>query len=429
MVQLVSSVILFLSLIVPTLSLSDLARNGQARSQCVVSPSNSSDIDDVPAILDALTTCGSGGRVTFINSTYHINSVMNTSWLNDVEIDLQGTLLWSTDISYWLNHSLPVGYQNQSTAWILGGTDIVFEGHGYGTFNGSGPTWYEYVGSTSNYPGRPNQLTVSGAKGAVFKGLRFVQSQMWTMSIIHTSDSWFDSIYVNNLYDNGRSAQNTDGANTIYSQNITFTNWEVINGDDSISTKANSTDITIADSIFSTGLGIAIGSIGQYDGAFETVERLRISNITYEKTTHAVYFKTWTGDQVGYPPNGGGGGLGYASDITATNLMTNNLKGTPFTISQCTTFSGASGNCTNSKFQIRDLAFTGISGTSESADVASFQCSAIAPCENITIEKVDLRITGNTTYAGEYLCGNVEGTVGFNCTGEVCVGSSATGGC
>ena len=95
MVQLVSSVILFLSLIVPTLSLSDLARNGQARSQCVVSPSNSSDIDDVPAILDALTTCGSGGRVTFINSTYHINSVMNTSWLNDVEIDLQGTLLVS----------------------------------------------------------------------------------------------------------------------------------------------------------------------------------------------------------------------------------------------------------------------------------------------------------------------------------------------
>ena len=163
------------------------------------------------------------------------------------------------------------------------------------------------------------------------------------MSIIHTSDSWFDSIYVNNLYDNGRSArkyfdhhqsqflsdylaiENTDGANTIYSQNITFTNWEVINGDDSISTKANSTDITIADSIFSTGLGIAIGSIGQYDGAFETVERLRISNITYEKTTHTVYFKTWTGDQVGYPPNGGGGGLGC-------RFIHSNLQGLPLTM-------------------------------------------------------------------------------------------------
>lgn len=162
-----------------------------------------------------------------------------------------------------------------------------------------------------------------------------------------------------------------------------------------------------------------------------------------------MYFKTWTGDQVGYPPNGGGGGLGCtfhisisntwddsnpnmttdASDIVATNLKTNNLKGAPFTISQCTTFSGASGNCTNSKFQIRDLVFTDISGTVDSAEVASFQCSAVAPCEDITIENVSLRIAGNTTLADEYLCGNVEGTVGWNCTGEVCVGSSATGGC
>ena len=66
-----------------------------------------------------------------------------------------------------------------------------------------------------------------------------------------------------------------------------------------------------------------------------------------------------------------------ASDIVATNLKTNNLKGAPFTISQCTTFSGASGNCTNSKFQIRDLVFTDISGTTDSSDVASFQCTII----------------------------------------------------
>ncbi|PYH93851.1 galacturan 1,4-alpha-galacturonidase B [Aspergillus ellipticus CBS 707.79] len=422
-------IFLLVLLIIPSFSLSDKARNGSPRSQCVVTPSGSSEIDDVPAILDALTTCGSGGRVVFTNHRYHINSVMNTTWLDDVEIYLQGTLLWSTNITYWLNNSLPVGYQNQSTAWILGGNDIVFDGHGYGTFNGSGATWYEYVGSVSNYPRRPHQLTVAETKGAVFKGIRFVQSQMWTLSIIHSSDSWFDSIYVNNLYDDGKSAQNTDGANTIYSSNITFTNWEVFNGDDSISLKANSTDITITNSTLSTGLGIAIGSIGQYKDVFETVESVRISNITFDKTTHAVYFKTWTGDQVGYPPNGGGGGLGYASDLTATDLKTTNIKGTPFTITQCTTFSGVSGNCTNSLFQIRDLAFTDVSGTTESADVASFQCSAVAPCENITISGVSLWLVGNSTYASEYLCGNVENTRGFNCTGEVCVGSSATGGC
>lgn len=86
-------ILLFTSLIVPSISLSDQARNGHARTICEVKPGGSSEIDDVPAIVDALTTCGSGGRVIFSNNTYHINSVMNTIWLDDVEIDLQGTLL------------------------------------------------------------------------------------------------------------------------------------------------------------------------------------------------------------------------------------------------------------------------------------------------------------------------------------------------
>lgn len=82
------------------------------------------------------------------------------------------------------------------------------------------------------------------------------------------------------------------------------------NGDDSISAKANSTDITITNSTFYNGLGIAIGSIGQYKGAFETVERIHAKDINFIDTLHAAYFKTWTGEQVGYPPNGGGGGFG-----------------------------------------------------------------------------------------------------------------------
>lgn len=82
------------------------------------------------------------------------------------------------------------------------------------------------------------------------------------------------------------------------------------NGDDSISIKANSTDITITNCTFYNGLGIAIGSIGQYKDVFETVQRVRAEDTQYHNTLHAVYFKTWTGEQVGYPPNGGGGGFG-----------------------------------------------------------------------------------------------------------------------
>jgi hypothetical protein len=110
-------------------------------------------------------------------------------------------------------------------------------------------------------------------------------------------------------------------------------------------------------------------------------------------------------------------------DLSATAL-----RGPAIAISQCTTFSGTAGNCTSSKFQLRDLAFKNLSGTTTSADVASFQCSAVKPCENISITGVDLALS-NGTLADEYLCGNVEETRGFNCTGAVCVGGSATGGC
>lgn len=114
--------------------------------------------------------------------------------------------------------------------------------------------------------------------------------------------------------------ENTDGADTMFSSHITFSNWIVDNGDDSISAKANSTDITISNCTFHNGLGIAIGSIGQYKGEFETVERINAKDISFLNTLHAAYFKTWTGEQVGYPPNGGGGGLGCKSLCFLYNL-------------------------------------------------------------------------------------------------------------
>lgn len=60
------------------------------------------------------------------------------------------------------------------------------------------------------------------------------------------------------------------------------------NGDDSLSLKANSTDISITNSVFYNGLGIALGSIGQYKGQFETIERFTVENISYHNTLHAV---------------------------------------------------------------------------------------------------------------------------------------------
>jgi hypothetical protein len=122
--------------------------------------------------------------------------------------------------------------------------------------------------------------------------------------------------------------------------------------------------------------------------------------------------------------------LPVASEMKLTNLTTTGLRGAAIAISQCTRFSGApgQGNCTNSEFQIKNLEIDGLSGTSKSTRVASLQCSAVAPCTNISIVNTALHLINGTDVEG-YLCGNVANPIGFNCTGAPCVGGSATGEC
>ncbi|KAI0535690.1 pectin lyase-like protein [Xylaria digitata] len=371
----------------------------QYRKTCLVDAGENNATDDAPVIISAFKDCGHRGRVVFKPTTYYVNSVMNITWLDDVEVDLHGKLLWSTDIRYWLNNSLDVGYQNQSTAFILG--DNKYE-------------WIRQQPNTSNYPGRPHAITFNGLRNSIVEGLTFLRSRVWTMSIIYSHYVELDSIFVNNT-GNRVSSSNTDGADTIRSSHIKFNNWTVYNGDDSLALKANSTDISITNSRFFNGLGIALGSIGQYKDQYETVERVKVENIHFGNTLHAFYAKTWTNDQNGYPPNGGGGGLGYASGMEFTNLETADLR-------------GAAGNCTSSQFQIRDITITGLKGTTKSSQVASLQCSAVAPCTNISILDTELEFSDGTV-ASEYLCGNVKDQKGWECTGEVCVGGSATGEC
>jgi galacturan 1,4-alpha-galacturonidase len=131
------------------------------------------------------------------------------------------------------------------------------------------------------------------------------------MTVIHSEDVLLQDMYVNNTsHDSCCGARNTDGLDTMFSNNIHINRWTIVNGDDSISTKANSTNILVTNCTFYNGLGFALGSIGQYKDSFETLENITVRDIIAYNTLHAAYVKTWTGQQVGYPPNGGGGGFG-----------------------------------------------------------------------------------------------------------------------
>lgn len=107
--------------------------------------------------------------------------------------------------------------------------------------------------------------------------------------------------------------------------NITFLRWKVASGDDSISMKQNSTNIYIADCELHNGMGLAMGSIGQYPGQINVIENITAENIRLFDTAYGARIKTWTGVLKGFPPNGGGGGLGHAKVSANTSSRSDTL--------------------------------------------------------------------------------------------------------
>ena len=96
-------------------------------------------------------------------------------------------------------------------------------------------------------------------------------------------------------------------------------------------------------------------------------------------------------------------------DFTVTDLAQNVAL-----ITQCTSYSGATGECDTSMFQISDVVWGPIRGTLVTDSVAAFQCSEAAPCPGIALVGVDVA-TPNSS-AQSVVCSNVVDPVGFECS-------------
>ena len=88
-----------------------------------------------------------------------------------------------------------------------------------------------------------------------------------------------------------------------------------------------------------------------------------------------------------------------------------------FDITQCTSFSGSTGNCNTSNLAISDLNFRNISSTVVAGVIrlGTFDCSGAAPCHNIATSDINVKTVGNGGEVQGYSCTAVEGTLGFSC--------------
>lgn len=83
---------------VALLALQGSASPTQSRKTCIVKASGTNRTDDAPAIRAAFKDCGRHGKVVFEPTTYFVNSVLNITDLEDVDIDVQGELLVSQTV-------------------------------------------------------------------------------------------------------------------------------------------------------------------------------------------------------------------------------------------------------------------------------------------------------------------------------------------
>jgi hypothetical protein len=84
-------------------------------------------------------------------------------------------------------------------------------------------------------------------------------------------------------------------------------------------------------------------------------------------------------------------------------------------ITQCTSFSGVTGNCNTSTMAISNLDWGNMVGTAVSGvtRLATLGCSAAAPCENITVSDMD--VTAGGKKITRISCTAVQGSTGFGC--------------
>jgi hypothetical protein len=192
--------------------------------------------DDTPQILDAFKQCGHDGRIVFLEGTYNIRQVMNTTDLRNCDIDILGSFVWSGDnIQYWLSHSYSVTYAGRSTAWLLGGTNISMRGYGKALFNGNGQIWIDQNHGQGNQNGRPISLTIWKGTNVYIDGITWKMAQFWHTFVAHSQNVTMTNLDMNTRSSNSNSAVNTDGTDTWNSRDIVISNWTVKCGDVSLS--------------------------------------------------------------------------------------------------------------------------------------------------------------------------------------------------
>ncbi|KAL1851009.1 hypothetical protein VTK73DRAFT_9564 [Phialemonium thermophilum] len=375
--------------------------------------------DDAPAILQAFKECNKGGSVV-LDGNYTIASPLDLTFLEAVDVVITGTITFSADVDYWVEHSFKYTFQNSSTFWRFGGKDVNIYGGGLGVIDGNGQPWYDEFAKNPTLL-RPILLVLDGLEGGSVTGLKMRNSPNWFNLITNSKDILVSDMDIKVRSTNANPAKNGDGWDTLTSDSVVIQNSHVDNSDDCVSFKPNSTNIVVQGMQCNGSHGISVGSLGQYPAEYDIVENVYVYNISMSNASDGARIKVWPGSDTPFQPGlSGGGGAGYVRNVTY-EMFRNQNNDWAIEINQCYGQSNQTiCNMYPSNMTISDVLFLDMSGTTSAKydpKVGTLVCSSPEKCVNIAAHNIT--VTNPSGRTPQWICTNMdEALLDINCVSK-----------
>ncbi|KAL4868444.1 hypothetical protein BDV12DRAFT_209246 [Aspergillus spectabilis] len=349
-----------------TLTAPSLRAHPYAPDRVCVVPSGTEDAG--PHIIRAAHRCNHGGTVFFPPGDYLIATAVDLTFLDRVDFAIWGSISFTQDADHWKSRTFKYKFQDARLFWRFGGTHVNIYGNGRGVIEGDGPYWSAAMKEDSTVE-RPILFGTDGLHHA---------------TISETP------------------AHNTDGWDTYRSSKIVIQDSVIINTDDCVSFKPNSTSVIVQNLDCSNSHGISVGSLGQYQGEVDLVEDLYIYNVTMTNAGNFARIKVWPGVPPDTTDSTSGGGLGMVRNVTYDHLYSNG-NDEVITLTQCY-FAVNQTVCDRypASLEIKDVTFKNFEGTT-SAKYDPKVGSLV--CHDITATNINVNPPSGEK--GTYECVNV----------------------
>ncbi|KAL2802361.1 putative exopolygalacturonase A [Aspergillus granulosus] len=215
--------------------------------------------DAGPGILAAARKCNHGRTVYLPPGDFIIATTLGLTFLNNIDFAIYGNVSFKHDIDLWPTQAFEYEFQASSMFWRFGGKNVNIYGGGKGVIDGRGQYWWSAM-ATDKTVMRPCLFGADGLHHATVSGLTVLDPPGWFNLIANSSDILIsDMTMLVGKALQGAPAKNTDGWDTYRSSNIVIQNSKIVNTDDCVSFKPNSTQVIVQNLDCTGSHGISVG--------------------------------------------------------------------------------------------------------------------------------------------------------------------------